>query len=110
MGTTRLCLSPADGERARAGACLTDQRVTPGAPEATSGEKVIRSQMAVYMIGLWHQAAGHGAPAPPPFRPGSAARGEACGLATVEDWYYGTWEDSESGVAHVWDLSSASVS
>lgn len=103
--------NPAGGELARAGACLTDLRVTPGAAaEAISGEKVIRSQMAVYMIGLWHQAAGRGAPPPPPLRPGSATRGEACGLATVGDWYYGTWEDSEFGVVHVWDLSSASVS
>lgn len=101
---------PADGELARAGACLTDLRVTPGAAEATSGETVIRSQMAVYMIGLWHQAVGRSAPPPPPFRPGSAARGEACGLATVGDWYYGTSEDPERGVAHLWDLASASVS
>jgi len=101
---------PADGELARAGHCLTDLGVTPNAAEAMSGEKVIRSQMAVYMIGLWHQAAGRGAPPPPPFRPVSAARGEACGLATVGDWYYGTSEHPEHGVAHLWDLASASVS
>lgn len=102
--------APAGSELARAGACLTDLRVTPGPAEAMSGEKVIRSQMAVYMIGLWHQAEGRGAPPPPPFRPVSAARGEACGLATVGDWFYDTWQDPEYGLAHTWSLGATDVS
>ena len=99
-----------EGELVRAGACLTALRVTPDAREATSGDKVTRAQMSVYLIGLWRHAAGQDAPPPPPSRPGSAARGEACGLATVGDWFYYTWQDPEHGLVHSWDLWAADVS
>ena len=99
-----------ESDLVRAGACLTALRVAPDAQEATSGDEVTRAQMAVYLIGLWRHAAGHGAPPPPPYRPTSAARGEACGLDTVGDWFYDTLQDPEYGLAHTWSLWAADVS
>ena len=101
---------PAGSELEQAGACLTQMRVTPDATEATSGEKVIRSQMAVYLIGLWHNAAGRGTLPVPPARPIVTTPGEGCGLTGVGDWYYETWDDPEHGVAHSWDLWATEVS
>lgn len=99
-----------ESDLARAGACLTALHVTPDAQEATSENEVSRAQMAVYLIGLWHQAAGAGAPPEPPSRPSGAPPGKACGLTRVGDWYYGTWEDPGRGTAHSWELWSAGVS
>ena len=104
-----LC-PPAGNELEQAGACLTQLRVTPDATEATSGEKVIRSQMAVYVIGLWHNAAGSGTLPVPPARPMVTTPGEGCGLSGLGDWLYETWDDPEYGVAHSWDLWATAVS
>ena len=46
--------------------CLLGLRVAPTEAEATSIAPVIRSQMAVYMIGLWHNLTGRGLPPTPP--------------------------------------------
>lgn len=99
-----------ESDLARAGACLTALRVAPDEQEATSGDKVTRAQMAVYLIGLWHHLAGHGTPPVPPSRPTGASSAEACGLARVGDWYHDTWEDPEHGVAHSWEIWSTSIS
>ena len=99
-----------ESELARAGACLTALRVTPDAQEATSGNEVSRAQMAVYVIGLWHQAVGAGGPPAPPSRPSGGAPGKACGPAKVGDWRYRAWEDPQRGTAHSWELWSSGVS
>ena len=101
---------PAENELAQAGDCLTRLRVVPDAAEATSGVLASRAQMAVYLIGLWYRAAGHGTPPMPPVRPSDAATEEQCGLATVGDWYYETRENPEYGTAHAWYLPSTEVS
>ena len=56
-------------ELQRAVECLTAMRVTPSAAEGSSYESVTRDQMAVYVIGLWHNMAGRGLPPDPPERP-----------------------------------------
>ena len=53
----------------RAVECLTSLKVTPSVAEAGGNEAVTRAQMAVYVIGLWHNMAGHGPPPDPPERP-----------------------------------------
>ena len=47
-------------------ACLEALRVIPSAAEGRSNEAVTRAQMAVYVIGLWHNLAGRGLPPVPP--------------------------------------------
>ena len=56
-------------EVVRAAACLTRLHVTPSASEASRALTVIRSQQAVYLIGLWYQVSGAGTPPVPPHRP-----------------------------------------
>ena len=73
-----------ESQLARDGACLTALHVTPDAREATSGDRVTRAQMAVYVIGLWHNAVGAGAPPPPPFRPGDGAPGGEAGSSSPD--------------------------
>ena len=101
---------PATSEIEQAGACLTQLHVTPDSAEATSDQKVTRSQMAVYVIGLWHNAAGRGIPPVPPARPIDITPGKGCGLTPVGNWFHETWEDPEYGVAHSWDLWATEVS
>ncbi len=102
---------PADSEIAQAGVCLTRLRVTPSAAEARSGKTVTRAQMAVYIVGLWYNAAGRGTPPVPPTRPADGTiSDETCGLSRVGDWFYQTWESPEDGVAHSWSLPSSEVS
>lgn len=50
-------------------ACLVELRVAPTSTEAASSDAVTRAQMAVYVIGLWHNLAGRGLPPLPPQRP-----------------------------------------
>ena len=58
---------PADSdELARAVGCLSGINVVPAGDEARSIAPASRAQMAVYLIGLWHNAAGHGRPPAPP--------------------------------------------
>ena len=60
---------PADtNELARAVACLSALNVVPAGSEARSKSPASRAQMAVYLIGLWHNAAGHGRPPAPPVK------------------------------------------
>lgn len=56
-------------ELERAVACLVGLRVVPTGAEAASSDTVTRAQMAVYVIGLWHNLAGRGLPPVPPPRP-----------------------------------------
>lgn len=46
--------------------CLQTLNVIPTAEEGGSQEPVTRAQMAVYMVGLWHNIAGRGVPPTPP--------------------------------------------
>ena len=61
-----------DSELDEAVVCLEKLRVIPSAVEGRSDQAVTRAQMAVYMIGLWHNVAGRGLPpVPPAFGAGS---------------------------------------
>ena len=60
------CAGTAASELVRASECLFNLRVVPGQAEATSATPVIRSQMGVYVIGLWHNLTGRGLPPAPP--------------------------------------------
>ena len=60
------CQTTAGSELARASECLFNLRVVPSTAEATAGTPVIRSQMGVYLIGLWHNLTGRGLPPAPP--------------------------------------------
>ena len=55
-----------EGELDRAVTCLAVLNVIPGAGEGRSAEPVTRAQMAVYLIGLWHNVSGRGPPPSPP--------------------------------------------
>ena len=61
-----MCAGTEGPELARATECLVQLRVVPTTGEATATTPVIRSQMGVYMVGLWHNLAGRGLPPPPP--------------------------------------------
>ncbi|MDE0169092.1 MAG: S-layer homology domain-containing protein [bacterium] len=50
----------------RAVSCLLGRRVVPSEAEAAAATAVTRSQMAVYVIGLWHNLSGRGLPPAPP--------------------------------------------
>ena len=61
-----------ESELDEAVACLETLRVIPSAVEGRSDQAVTRAQMAVYVIGLWHNLAGRGLPpVPPAFGAGS---------------------------------------
>lgn len=60
------CPTGTGPELDQAVACLLSLRVAPTEAEAISSTPVIRSQMAVYMIGLWHNLTGKGVPPKPP--------------------------------------------
>ena len=60
------CAGTATSELVRASECLFSLRVVPSTGEATSATPVIRSQMGVYVIGLWHNLTGKGLPPAPP--------------------------------------------
>ena len=67
----RIC-EDRDSELDEAVACLETLRVIPSAAEGRSDQPVTRAQMAVYVIGLWHNVAGGGLPpVPPAFGAGS---------------------------------------
>ena len=55
-------------ELARAVACLSALNVVPAGSEARSKSPASRAQIAVYLIGLWHNAAGRGEPPAPPLK------------------------------------------
>ena len=60
------CQTTAGSELDRASECLFSLRVAPSTDEATAATPVIRSQMGVYVIGLWHNLTGKGLPPAPP--------------------------------------------
>ena len=53
----------------RAVKCLAAFRVIPSAGEGSSFGLVTRDQMAVYLVGLWHNMVGRGLPPRPPTKP-----------------------------------------
>ena len=87
-------------------ACLAALRIIPSEAEGSSFGSVTRDQMAVYMVGLWHNMAGRGLPPRPPARPAdgtytavSAGLYLSCGLRSdgaIECW--GSNEDGQSDV------------
>ena len=60
------CPTSGGPELEQAVSCLLDRRVVPTETEAAAATPVTRSQMAVYVIGLWHNLTGRGLPPPPP--------------------------------------------
>lgn len=60
------CDAGVGSELEQAVACLLSLRVVPDQAEATGATPVTRAQMAVYVIGLWHNLAGRGLPPHPP--------------------------------------------
>ncbi len=60
---------PPGEELDRAVNCMVALRVIPSEAEGSSTGAVTRYQMAVYLIGLWHNLAGRGLPPPPPHKP-----------------------------------------
>ncbi len=83
---------PVAEELGRAVRCLTDLRVIPSVIEGVGAGAVTRDQMAVYVIGLWHNLAGRGLPPPPPHNP-VADLTEAGGVVAVTRRSFG--EDGE---------------
>ena len=61
-----MCPSADGSELHRAAECLLQLRIVPTTGEATATTTVTRAQMAVYMVGLWHNLSGKGLPPPPP--------------------------------------------
>ena len=61
-----MCAGTDGPELNRATECLLQLRVVPTSGEATATTAVIRAQMGVYVVGLWHNLAGRGLPPPPP--------------------------------------------
>ncbi len=55
-----------EDELDKAVTCLEARNVIPAATEGRSSVRVTRAQMAVYMIGLWHNLSGRGLPPSPP--------------------------------------------
>ena len=80
----------------RAVKCLATLRVIPSAGEGSSLGLVTRDQMAVYLVGLWHNMDGRGPPPRPPEKPAagtyttvSAGSNLSCGVrseGTGECW------------------------
>lgn len=60
---------PATDELDEAVACLLSLNLAPTEEEARSATPVIRAQMAVYVIGVWHHLIDRGLPPAPPIRP-----------------------------------------
>ena len=79
----------ADGgsELDQAISCLLDRRVVPTEAEAVADTPVTRSQMAVYMVGLWHNLTGRGLPPPPPQLNEPTPRRPAAKLPTLRIAY-----------------------
>lgn len=87
-----------DGELDKAVGCLFTRGVVPTIAEAYSEEAVTRAEMAVYVIGLWHNLAGRGLPPGPPLRP---TRGGNT-LATISAGYYHSCGIRSDGAATCW--------
>ena len=70
----------AEGELAKAAECLVDRNIAPSETGAKSPQATSRAQMAVFLVGAWHYAAGLGEPPKPPARTTQLAAG-TCGGA-----------------------------
>ena len=60
--------------------CLTTIKVIPDAAVLAGTGPVTRSEMAVYLVGLWHSLSGWGAPSIAPFKGVAVGGAHACGL------------------------------
>ena len=76
------CDGPGD-ELERALECLLRLGVIPSKAEAAGSGPVTRAQMAVYVIGLWHNIAGDGAAPTPPGKPSGGRDEDDDGRVTV---------------------------
>ena len=76
------CDGPRD-ELERALECLLRLGVIPSKAEAAGSGPVTRAQMAVYVIGLWHNIAGDGAAPTPPGKPSGGRDEDDDGRVTV---------------------------
>ena len=72
LETPRTCITSGNELEAAAG-CLVRFNIAPDTAEAKSNRTVSRAQMAVYLIGLWHNVVGQGIPPAPPLRPSDGA-------------------------------------
>ena len=74
-------------------ALLKGLRVIPSESEGAGGAEVTRAQMAVYLIGLWHNITGRGLPPPPPRRsPAPAAPPEPPAVPfSMDEFVNGPW-------------------
>ena len=79
-----------DDELAGAASCLASRNIAPEIDEAESPRPASRAQMAVFLVGAWHHAAGRGQPPQPPSRPSAttlapaALPAGACGGAITD--------------------------
>ena len=74
-----------DSELDEAVACLETLRVIPSAVEGRSDDAVTRAQMAVYVIGLWHNLAGRGLPPVPPAFGAGSGLGPEDGVSDADE-------------------------
>ena len=81
---------------ARAVACLAALRVIPSEAEGSSFGSVTRDQMAVYMVGLWHNMVGRGLPPRPPARPAGGT------YTTVSAGLYHSCASRSDGAIECW--------
>ncbi|GEM_PF-874435 len=72
-------------------ALLRGLRVIPSGSEGTGGAEVTRAQMAVYLIGLWHNIAGRGRPPPPPRRSPAPAPAPPAVPFSMDGFANGPW-------------------
>lgn len=76
---------------ASAAECLVGLNIAPSIAEATAAAVTTRAQMAVYLVGAWHYAAGNGQPPKPPTRDLEL-------VYTVEDgWNDSLWTATPQG-------------
>ena len=79
----------------RAVDCLAASKVIPSEAEGTSTGAVTRDQMAVYLIGLWHNLAGRGLPPAPPHKPANRMADVAQTVAVTRRSLEDDGEDDE---------------
>ena len=114
-----------DSELDEAVNCLQALRVIPTTSEGRSTDPVNRAQMAVYVIGLWHNLDGHGLPPTPPTKPTtpqppsatpqftmiSAGWKHSCGIRTdgaAVCWGYNYWGQADAPIGGFTTITTSS--